>query len=148
MVGCGDGGAHEAVLPGQGVTLVVEATFKHVQRGRAVAVMLEIVGPGPLYFHGHTGGLGAFHRVQDEIGHGAPAEATAGQGDLDLDLLGLQARDLLDGGNRPGRSLGRGPDLASARLHIRHGHHGLHGGVGQEGRVVGGLDPLGGGGQG
>ena len=127
------------MVPGVGRPIRVETRGKFVQSAGAIEVILHVVLAGELHFHRSARGLGTLDGFEDEVRHGAASEATPQHRDVDLDLIGLQTRDLLNGSHGPARGLGRRVDIATMRFHVRDAHHGFHGGVGEKRAVIAGV---------
>ena len=109
----------------------------------AVEVMGHVFFAAPEQLHGARGGChGNTYRLRDGVHLQAPAKSTPQQGDVQGDFVDVYARHL--GRNFPGHfwHLGGGPNFYFAVFDLGRAVHGLHGGVGQVGRVVNGFNHL------
>jgi hypothetical protein len=135
-----DGGVDDAVGPRNKVSFLIDAGAEAVHAGGAVAIVGEVVFAGPDELDG------ALHAARDLEGlmiegrAEAAAQASTHEGDVDGDIAFVEAKD-------PGyvllgscAGLGRGPYLAAATFEPDRDVHGLHGGVGEERKLIDALD--------
>ena len=109
-----DGGRPHQVVPRHQPAGGVEPGPQLVAPGRAVVVVAHVVLARPDHLHRLAGGLRHLRRLDREVGHGAPAEPAAQEGDVDRHLLRREPQRLGHVRLRPGRRLGRRPELGRA----------------------------------
>src|SRR5262249_46406530 len=94
-IGAGvEAGGHDAVPPGDQISLFVEAGLEVLARERPELVVFQVVLPAPHDLDRFAGGLGKQDSVDALILLDAPAEAAAEIGDLDCDLVGRRLEDI------------------------------------------------------
>ncbi len=146
--GC-DGRRGAAVQPRHDLAIGIQAAFQVLVRDRVEVIVAQIVLARPCDLDGFAvHGLRQQRGFGGEVRLGFAAEAAAQQGDVDLDVFGLDLQVLGDDLGGGLRGLHARPDFALAVLDARHGGGRLHGGMREVGQVVLGLHPPGRGGQG
>ena len=107
---------HERVIPRHRQSVRTKPDARAVQEHRPVIATTDVVFASPDGLHGCPGRLSDVHRVADEVrvGDRAPAETTAEEHGVDVDLRRLQSRDLRGELLVARLELRAGPDLALA----------------------------------
>ncbi len=128
--------ADDAVAPGDGHALLVEAGFELVVIVGPVHVVLDVFLAAPDDLDRIFRLLGDERRLGDEVHLQPAAEAAAEKVIVDRDLLLLEAEHLGHDHLRHAGDLTSNPDIAAVRLDVRRAVDGLHGGMGEEGRLI------------
>ena len=125
--------------PGRDLARAVDHALDVVGVDRAVAAARHVVLARPLHLDRRLPAdrLRGLHRLGDHVrvGRGAPSEAAAGHHDVQLDLVGRDARDLGRGRLVEVRHLVPAPDLDHVVVVPRDRVHRLHRGVGEVGEL-------------
>ena len=140
-----DGGVGHAIGPRNEVSFPIDAAAETVHAGGAVAIMGEVVFAGPDELDRSLDTTRDLQGLMIKRYAEAAAQASTHEGDVDGDVALVDAQDF--GGVLLGSfaGLGRGPYLAAAILEPDGDVHGLHGGVGEERKLVDALDAFSGG---
>ena len=140
-----DGGIGHAIGPRNEVPFPIDAAAETVHAGWAVSIMGEVVFAGPDELDRPLDTTSDLQRLMIKRYAEAAAQASTHKGNVDGYVALVDAQDF--GGTLLGSFaiLGWGPYFAAARLKPDGNVHGLHGGVGEERKLVDALDPFRGG---
>ena len=143
IVGKGEEGTgRHLVRPGRHSALGIQKSGNPMGVGGTEKTVLNVFLPAPDQLDGPPDGLTDLGCFPVIVGLGPAAQSTPQIGGVNVDLIGLQTRNFLDGLQGPSLGLGGRPDVTAIFTHIHGAVHGFHVGVGEVGKKVLHLEPL------